>query len=366
MTYENKNYLHLNKENKQSDYSFSDLISIAHNYGMELSAYRYSKEEEVSIKTPFLALIDQNHLVLISSYNSFACTIYDPQCGKVKIRTSDFKNRWSGDTLEIESYSPQEYKNNPRFLYSKHYKLNSSLLTVTSLASLLIGFFFVRNEMYVFIPIILLVVSIISELVGKWYLIKEIYFFDKQFIKLFFKNSKNKKEDLLKYSEFKKMHFSFINNGLMALLISAAIIVCLILNNAMNAIAVLFLLFINVCDRLIFRKNDNVKLAELNRQENEAVNDESSSSIEKIELVSQKANNYALRFSLRNYVYMFLVLMLSFLMMIASNVVSVNFIIFHFGMFYYLNTNFDVLLNYSDKRKEYEQAKARFIDKCNL
>lgn len=366
VTHKNEGYLRLKKTDKRDNYSFADLISIASDYGLSLTAYRYSKEEEVSIKAPFLALLDQNHLVLITSINSFAVTMSDPSFGIVVLKRGEFDRRWSGDTLEVKSSVAVEYVKDKVRIQKRSSKLFAFMFSIASLASLLIGLFFVKDNSYIFIPIILLSLFIVIELVEKWYIIKQINLFDERFIPLYFYDSTRiDKRGLEEYSEFKKMYFTFDNKILSSILLSVVIIVTLIVNNPSNAVAILGILFLNIAFRILFKEKDEAKALEISTSENKLFASNNSSSFDVLK-ISKMSNKFAFSLTIRKCIFSFIILLISFLMMIVSHEISVNFILFHFGIFYLLNNQFDNLVGFVDIKKEYEKSKARFLDKCNL
>ena len=367
VTNKNEGYLRLEKTTKRDNYSFADLISIASDYGLSLTAYRYSKEEEVSIKAPFLALLDQNHLVLITSINSFAVTVSDPSLGIVVLKRGEFEKRWSGDTLEVKRFQQIAYVKDKVQFQKRSSKLFSFTFSILSLSSLLAGLFFVKDNSYIFVPIIFLSLFIVIELLEKWHIIKQVNLFDERFVPLYFYDSKNiSKKELLDYSEFKKMYFTFDNKILSSILISIVIIVTLIVNNPSNAIAILGILFLNIAFRILFKDRDEAKMREITNSENHLfASPQISSSLDLLK-ITKLSNKFAFIITLRRSVFSFMILIISFLMMIVSQEVSVNFIIFHFGIFYLLNNQFDNLVGFIDLKKEYEQGKARFLDKCNL
>ena len=176
----NKGYLHLKKEGRKDNYSFLDLIKIASEHGLTLKAYKYATSEVNEIKTPFLALIDENHLVLVKENKRGKYLIYDPGKGIYKMKHSEFDQVWTGKTLEVVDYVKQDYHQKANRIMPIKTNLISLAISIVSLAAILVGFFFVKEDAYFFIPIICLAIFSISELVDNWYLIKELNFFDKK------------------------------------------------------------------------------------------------------------------------------------------------------------------------------------------
>ena len=355
--------LNIQKKNKRTNYSFADLIAIAKDYGLSLAGYRYEKKDNVSVKTPFLALLGHNHLVVVTRLNSFSVTYLDPAKGKIKTHRDEFNQRWSGDTLEAESDKTENIKLvtpcKKTKLNSLFPKLVNFILSTSSLASLLLGFFFIKDDAYIFIPLILLGVFISIELVQKWYLIKQINLFDIRYAPIYFNDNANiNREDLIEYNDFKKIYFTFENKIIISF--AAAII-----NSPINALGVLFVLLMNVVSKMLFKNKDERQLDKIDRAEEGVIKSNNTSSADVLKICTL-SNKYAFNISIRKCVYSFLILLLSFFMMLYSKIASVNFLLFHFGLYYVLNTYIDTLVSYTDQKREYEKSKARFLDKCNL
>lgn len=361
----NHNFLYLTKPQKKGNYSFADIIRIASKYGLTLKAYRYRKEEEVSIKTPFLVIIDKNHLVLVKKVKSKRIIIQDPCVGIYSIKLDEFKNRFSGEVLEITDVRKVDYKKDHFHILSKTKIFLSFIISALAVASFLVGLFFVKKDTFVFVPIIFLSLFAILQLVEKWYLIKEINFFDNKYIDKYFIDSKDLKSDYKNYNEFKKNFFLYRSKIFSSFLIAVAIIITLIFNNPINAIAVFFILALSLLAYVLFYKNDRDVNNEITNLEDDLLKTKTDINYS-IYRICNKANAFALNISLRKCIISFVLLILSLLMMIAVNEISVNFVLFNFFIYYILFENINNIIMFNDSKEEYLKQKFRFIDKCNI
>lgn len=363
----NKSYLYLDKEGKRSEYSFLDLIEIGKEHGVLLKPYRYHIDEVNDIKTPFLALVNENHLVLIKSSKRGVYEVYDPAKGIYKMKQVDFDKIWTGKTLEVVEHNVVPYKKKKTMIMPVRFSIVSLIISLISLASILVGFFFVKDDAYFFIPIIFLAVFAISELVDNWYLIKEINIFDKKYIPIFFKV---KKDDVKKqyedYIKFKKDYFGFARGFYTACMMASLIMVVLIINDPINSVACLMLILLILLEKMLFKRKDYEAKKELDKNEELLIDIRNKNLVDDILLINQSANSIALNFSMRKCINTFILVILSFTMMMVSENVSVNYIIFHFGAFYLFFNNIETIITMGDKKKEYDIAKCRFIDTCNL
>lgn len=363
----NPGFLYLDKPTKRERYTFSDLIAIAKDYGLFLKAYEYEPKSPLDIKTPFLALIDGNHLVLVKEMRKKKVIVYDPAEGTVALKHVEFSKRWNKMTLEIDHFEKQNFvKKKPELLPLKK-RIVSLLFSFLSIASLLVGFFFIKNDVYIFIPVIMLALFAIFELVEKWYLIKEIYFFDNLYMPKYF--AKNNDDAISKYKEYtnrKKDFFQFDRKAYSSFGIIAVFIFVLVFNNLWNAIAVIFLLLLALSEKQFFKSKDNEKELNLTKLENTLVKGDNKNLIPDLLSISESSNSFALRLSTRKCVNAFIIILLSLGMMIISKEISVNFVIFNFGLFVILFDNIDSALGIGDKSKKYLKEKMRFLDQCIL
>lgn len=363
----NPGFLYLDKPTKRERYTFSDLIAIAKDYGLFLKAYEYEPKSPLDIKTPFLALIDGNHLVLVKEMRKKKVIVYDPAEGTVALKHVEFSKRWNKMTLEIDHFEKQNFvKKKPELLPLKK-RIVSLLFSFLSIASLLVGFFFIKNDVYIFIPVIMLALFAIFELVEKWYLIKEINFFDNLYMPKYF--AKNNDDAISKYKEYtnrKKDFFQFDRKAYSSFGIIAVFIFVLVFNNLWNAIAVIFLLLLALSEKQFFKSKDNEKELNLTKLENTLVKGDNKNLIPDLLSISESSNSFALRLSTRKCVNAFIIILLSLGMMIISKEISVNFVIFNFGLFVILFDNIDSALGIGDKSKKYLKEKMRFLDQCIL
>ena len=361
-----KSYLYLSKGYKKKDFTFYDLREIASQHGVTLKAYKYSTKE-VNELPMCLAMINTNHLVLVKSCRNGVYTIYDPSVGVYKLKSSKFDAIWTGETLEVESYEEKSLEIKKREIMPKRFAVISTVISLVAVVSLLAGFFFVKDDSYIFLPIIFISLFTICELVENWYLIKAIDYFDKHYIPIFFQDKKSDIQASYKsYIEFKKDYFSFARNFSSAMIVCSLILVVLIINDPLNSIICMGIVMLLLLEKLLFKKRDDETVASLSHNEDLLLNSDNDNLVGDILSLNESANGFALRFSVRKCVNTFIIMIFAFTMMILSQNLSVNYVLFHFGAFYLFLQNIDSIITMGEKKKDYELAKARFLDTCNL
>lgn len=360
-----KTYLYLRKSNKNKDYSFLDLINIAKSNNLLIKGFSYEKDNFGFPKAPFLALINDNHLVLIKKINKKHVYLYDPDKGKIRLKKNEFLEIFSYKTLEVIEHIKTKSNNSIccKILPVKNIIIKVALSILPSLL-LVSGFFFVKNDSYIFIPIILLSLFAISELVEKWYIFKEIHFFDKLYIDKYFKNSNlNNREKYNDYLSFKKQYFSFGNSIVISVMISLLIIIISIINDPAYCVPILVLLLLLILKNFVFDKKIKKTKVQIENLERKIKNSDQNV-ISYVKDSMKIANEFVFKFSAFKCFLTFLIIIMSFLMMIYTKNISVNFIIFNFGVFYVLQENLDNLLTFSSNYDDYLKSKVKFLYQC--
>lgn len=363
----NKSYLYISKPNKKERYTFKDLIEIASKYSFQLNAYSIINKDIRSLEAPFLALLNNNHLVMVKSVKKGIVVVYDPGVGVIKKDLVEFVESWSGKCLEREPNSlPMKLSIKPPVIMPKINNLIQLGFVLVIAATLLTGFYFIKEDSNFIIVIGFLMFFVICELVENWYLIKNIKYFDNKYIPKFFDNEKYRtKESYKDYIEFKQNYFKSKKTILASLLIVITISVLLSINDPKNILAITVILLAKTIDKLIFKPNQNKKEAEIDEIEQIAFNNKDET-INNLLKANKLAGQYGLFVSARKVIFTFLIAVLSILMMCFNHIVSTNYIVFYFGAYYVISTTldsgFDYVLSYSKSKK----LLARFIDRCNL
>lgn len=364
--HKDRHYLYLKKGNKRESFSFQDLIKIGKNHETILKGYSY-KEYSDDIKMPFLALINDNHLVLVKKRTKTHFYIYDPTEGKLKLSKEEFISVFSLKTIEVESYSTFRVNYKREHILPIRFNALSFILSIVSLSLLFMGLFFVKDNEFVFIPLIFLVLFSFSELVDNWYLIKEINFFDNQYLDLYFSRKvSDVKAEYKAYLDFKEMYFSFYRKIFSSFLMVLAIIVILTFNGIINLVPLLVVLLVALFDNLLFSNKDRNLDSHISVLENSLLKEGNTNIVNDIKMIGGEANKFRFRLSIRKTLYFFIFLVLAFLMMLKEGTLGVNYIIFNAGIYHVFFENSKTLISLSLNNEKYLKSKANFLDKCNL
>lgn len=363
----NKSYLYLDKLEKRKCYSFSDLINIASEHGLSLKAY-VDDDKDLSFidNSPGLVNLNDNvtynnHLVYVYKIKRNKVYYNDPNIGACVLSVDKFSELWDGSYLEVESNKIRPFKAQRQKIMPLSRRIPSFILQTLSMVSLVVGFFYVKEDEHIILPLIFIVAFSVFELVENWYIIKNIKYFDDNYLRSFMEGSASgRKEAYKEYLVFKQLYFTTPRNALINILLIAIIVTVLILNNPLNAYAILFFLVVAIIDQLITKKENSDH--ELTMNENAIINSNEEDYIDNLLLLCERANKKVFNFSIKKCLYTFLLLVASILLMVASNLMSTNFIIFTFGIYYVLFDQMSKLICFDDDNSKYLRAKARFMD----
>lgn len=359
-----KKYLYLRKPKKSDCYTFYDIIELAKANNVVLKAYSYEQNDFKFPKTPFLALINEKHLVFVKNITKRHVFVFDPDKGKIKYKKDEFLKMFSFKTLEIyEHIQTNCHDSIKNRILPIRFKITKIALTLLPFISIIVGLFFVKSDSFVFIPIIFLTLFALFELVEKWYIFKEINFFDYLYIDKYF-SKQNKFEDYQNYLSFKQKYFEFDNSFIASSVMSVVIIVIAIVNDPFYCFPILIILLVLIGKKALFAKKDNSIKEKICLEENNFKKIPNYLNAESVGNAMESANNFAFRKAAFKVFMTFVIIILSFLLMIYTKNISVNYILFNFGIFYLLIEHFEILLSASDKRSEFDKEKVKFLYKC--
>ena len=363
----NKSYLYIKKPAKKKDYSFYDLIKIAKSYGFRLSSFQMPVEDVRSIPNGTIVMIKENHMVFLKKVGKRKVTYVDPNIGKVTCSLREFEKRWSGyviecinasDAREIES---GKIRMTPVWMDVIHYVIIGVIFI-----SLMSGFYLINDNSSIILTMIFLLLFAVTELVENWYIIKELKYFDKQFLGIYFSRRFNQNFSKYRsYLDYKTKYFIVSKLLVSDMILITVFSILLCINDYRNVFVFLILLLAKMLDNKLFSKREREDVKSIERIESRAFED-SETAIKELSDANNKASRLALSSSLKKVVYLFICLCLALGMMLVTNVVSTNFIIFHFGIYFLMSAAFENIILFFSNFRDRQIKRARFLDECDL
>lgn len=363
----NKSYLYIPKPSKRREYTLHDLIKIASRYGFILFSYELPKEDSETIPSKTMALLKNNHMVYIHKVTKRRIIYFDPALGKVSVKHKLFQNSWQGIIMECANCNEakeihiKKPKIMPIWLDIIYYSILAAVL-----ASLMTGFYLIKDNSSILLTMGFLLLFTISQLVENWYIIKQLKLFDKQYLHEFFSIRQNQNIEKYKdYVDYRSNYFISLKVLISNLILIGAFSILLCLNDYRNIFVFVILLLVRLLDNIVFHKNEKKEMVDIENIEKTAFNDPKRIS-KSLGTANNKAYCLAQSKAFRKVVYMFLSICLAFGMMLFSNVTSTNFLIFHFGIYFLMSQSFESILVYCSNGRERKIKKARFLDECDL
>ena len=363
----NKKYLYLKKPSKKKDYTFYDLMYIAKNYGFVLSAYEMPIDDFKEIPLGTLVMIKPNHLVYLKRVGKFSVTYIDPNIGKVRVSHDEFMKRWSGQVLEcVNTKDAKECKAKKNKLLPIWMDLIYYGILSIVFASLLTGFYLIKDDSSIILTMGFLLLFALAELVENWYIVKELNFFDRQYIDIFFSQKSNQNiEAYRSYVDYKCNYFISFKTLISNLVMIIVFATLLCVNDYRNLLVFLILLLVKVLDAKLLSKKEKQEAKEVDDIEKTAF-DSPSTLTASLKKANSLAGKVALTVSLKKVFYIFVSLCLALGMMIVNNMTSTNFIIFHLGIYFLMSEAFGHLIRYFSNFRERKIKRSRFLDRCDL
>lgn len=363
----NKSYLYIRKPLRRKSFTFYDLNMIGKAYGFRLLAYQMPVEDVKSIPNNTLIQLKGNHAVYLKKVTRRKVIYVDPNVGMLKVSHSEFEKLWTGCLIECsnlknaEKVKTKKKRISPIWMDVIHYALIAIIF-----AALMAGLYLINDNSSIILTMVFLALFAVTELVENWYILKELKYFDYQYLERFFSHKRN--QNLKKYNsymDYKKNYF--LNSKLLvsSMILISAFSILLCLNDYRNVFAFMILLLVRVLDNTLFSKREKESVKEIEQIEESAFSNPKTI-VKNLTKANNMAGKFGLNSSLKKVVYMFVSLCLALGMMLASEIVSTNFIIFHFGIYFLMSEAFERIIAFFSNFRDRQIKQARFLDDCDL
>lgn len=363
----NHHYLNLKKKTKKEAYTFSDLVQIAAENGIKLNGWNIRFDELSEIKLPCLVLLKGNHLVLLKKISKKKVHFNDPGKGKITMSHEDFAKIFEEKALIADGKEKPFLcrEKNPKIVPIK-YTISHLLIGVISSALLMLDFYFMKDHENIVFVIVFLGLFILAELVENWYMFKIINYFDNQYLSKFFaRNIDKNPENYQKYLNLKTSYFSSRKSSVLFGSFAVVFIVILAINDLKNLIVLGTLATYKILELFICQKGDQSTMDLVTNGESKAF-DNPENTVSELRYINDIANGQTLKFACRKCIYTFVMFLLALFMMVINNQISVNYAVFHFGMYFIIGQGLEALFSYVSFHNENKKQIAQFIDKCDL
>ncbi|MBO8428141.1 MAG: hypothetical protein IAC58_06340 [Firmicutes bacterium] len=371
--YKRKDFLYYPQDKVDKQYSFNDLMQIAQKEGVTLTAYRVMDKEELfkgkgDFELPILVTLnfkECRHMVLVKKIYKNSLKIYDPKKGIYRMKKKDFFNLWEGFILEISEIKGSNFKASKVNVLPKSFMFLSLFFELLSFIALFLGMFFVNENYSFLIPLLLFVFFVIFEFVYQKIVILSLKYFDNKLLYDDFLRNKNSFKDY--YEDMNKYKVELVSTPIKYLSSGIIIIFGMFLlgiNSYFSLINLGIIFIIQIIFKLLEKRYLLKKRNELGNLEHSLIKSETLKDDEfkeKLETLNNETYNIVSLTNFKKYFLMFLTIILCLLFLGFSGNITLNFLLFHFFMYIFLEDNFEKILSISDSIEKIKTYKCLYL-----
>lgn len=363
----NKSYLYIKKPSKKKDYTFQDLIRIAKSYGFVLSSFYMPPEDVKCLSRCSIVQLKNNHAVFIIRVGKKKIAYFDPGEGKKCVSHSEFANIFSGYLIECtNSKDAREVDDQKERMINPWMDVFHYGIIATIFGLLMAGIYLIQDNSSIILTMAFLLGFAVAELVENWYILKELKYFDNKYLSIFFSRKYNQNMERYRfYTEYKSKYFIVSKLLLSSMIMITAFSVLLCLNDYRNVFVFLVLLLIRMLENILLSKKEKKDMNTIDGIE-ATMFDSKTTMLRSLGRANELSGKVALGLSLKKVAYLFICLCLSLGMMIVSGIVSTNFIIFHFGIYFLMSEALGNVVSFFSTSNDRKIKQARFLDLCDL
>ncbi len=364
IVYHNKKFLLYPQNDVDRTYSLEDIINFAAREGVSLYGFRFKKKEDIlkQVALPVLTPIKSGnmlHMVLIKKVKKNKLLIYDPAKEPLWVDYDDFETVWNGECLEVTEVRGSLFKEKKMNFVPFPYKIVVPLFQLLSFGFLITALFFVNDDYSFFIPLCFLLAFIIFEFVYRSLLISEMKAFDKKILQNFDIRDANKLRS--KYIEMNNFKVLLVGNPIQVInsfVILGFGIAILAINSYLNVINLAIVFVVTILMYFIEKRFFQSTKTNINSYENSVLNIKGydyDDLKDKIDELHKRTYNYVNFTNVQKLIQIFLIIVICLIYCAFTNNISLNFLLFHTFMYYYLTQNIVKLLDvaFSSSEKSY-------------
>lgn len=361
IVYKSKKFLLYPQNDIEKTYSLEEIIDIASKEGVKLYAFRFKNKEDLLKQAclPVLVPIKSGntlHMVLIRKIKKDKLLIFDPADEPKWIDFYEFTKNWNGECLEAADIKGSLFKQKKYSFISWPYKICVPLFQLLSFAFLISALFFIDKNYSFLIPLCFLIAFVIFEFIYRTLLINEMKSFDNKVLT----NINIRERSTLKSRFVEMNNFKVLLIGGPIQIINSVIIiifgaVILFLNSYLNLINLIVISIISVALTLFEKRFYKNTKADISNYENKIFTlkeDEKGDLKEKIAELHKKTYSFINFMNLKKMILIFLIIVISLIYCAFTDNISLNFVLFHTFIYYYLAQNVTKLLESIESFKE--------------
>lgn len=368
--YKRYDFLYYPEPSISTSTSLRDLMSYAKKEGVSLGAFRtiskdlFFKQKKKMILIP-IKENDMFHMVLVKKILKKKSLIYDPMSGIHFIKNKNLVDIWDGEYLEVLNVEGSNFHLRKMRVVPKIFTFLTMFFEFVSFASLIIALYFIDGTIPFYLSLGLFLSYIIFEFIYQKILIETMKYFDKHtMVGEFALNRQDFKSRYANMTQFKVLAISNPIQIFSLILMCSLGIMVLGINSIYNLISIgIVFLF-----QIIFKLFENYKMGNRYNRISSLENDlgslcrtSNTTFLSKINELNNETYRYVSFCNFKKYVMVFLIIALSFLYCSLTKNFSVNFMLFHFFFYLYINDDFEKIINFSKNFEDFKYYKALYL-----
>lgn len=367
-----RDYLFLPQKEDHGYYSYSDIMKIGREHGVNFEGFRATEKSELinCTKFPLILSIElkngAKHAVVVTKIKWKRVFFIDPRKGKTSLSINKFLAIWDGTGLMIDSYEKQKCSIKAVEPVSLVSRVGLSVMEFVVGVFALLGIYFVKEGTPIYVPVIFLSLAIVTELIMRALAYKVMKGLDSFFFRSDVLPKKGFKDYLYRYENYKRLSLSSPMNYVLLLVFALGLVAVVLLNDKRNLMLIIVPVVIALFDLAFISpmlKNKKQEIADL---ESDLDNSENSEDLQsKVKTLHTAAYNYSYIDIACRYIYAGVMIAAALLTMRLCGISSFPYIIFYSCICLSLYKTVDQLLSFNDRIEEFNIVKVKLGNLIN-
>jgi len=368
--YKKKDFLYYPEPSISTSTSLRDLMIYAKKEGVSLGAFRAIDKKQFFKEKKKLLLIpikenDKLHMVLLKKIKLKKSVIFDPASGIHYINNKNLIDIWDGEYLEVLNVEGSDFSLKKLRIIPRFFTFLTMLFEFLSFASLIIALYFIDGSISFYISLGLFASYILFEFIYRKMIVYSMKYFDKHTMVNEF--ALNRQDFKLRYADMTQFKVLAISNPIQLFSLTLMCLLGIIvlgINSGYNLISIVVIIFF----QFLFKIYENHKMEYRHNKINLIENDLDSLArisnktfLSKIEQLNNETYRYVAFCNFKKYVMVFLIIAMSLLYCALTKNFSINFMLFHFFFYLYINDDFEKIFNFNKSNDDFKYYKALYL-----
>ena len=364
--YKRKDFLFYPQASINETLSLKDVIKIAKNEGVILSAYRLNSKndiKELKHKKALIVIKKRNllHLVYLKSIKKRGVIILDPKIGKVYLKYSDFFEIRNGEVLEAIKVNGSKFTLKKERIIPLFKEILMIILQIFIYSLFLCGLYFINSTVDFLVPLILFISFIFALLIFNYLLINFMKKIDTDLFKGIYRGEGNLKEKYVNITKLKTLIFTSPLELISSILLLIFSLVILGINSYLSLIIAFIVLFIQLLFKIVSSSYLDYKKNYIeNCESNLFLSENEETAMENFKILNEEVYKFLTLNNLKKYILILIIIIACLFLCSFEKEISLNYLLFHVFALYYISTNFDKVLDFNKNYEELNYLKSTY------